>query len=110
MKLTDFCDSLRGRFKGTLISDGDGEFSEASKIWNSMAARRPGAIARCADVRDVQIAVRTAADLGILTAVRCGGHSLAGFGSCDGGLVIDLSHLRQVEVDGATRRAKFAGG
>ena len=75
-----------------------------------MAARRPGAIARCADVADVQIAVRTAADLGILTAVRCGGHSLAGFGSCDGGLVIDLSHLRQVEVDGTTRRAKFAGG
>jgi hypothetical protein len=109
-KLGDFCDSLRGRFKGSLIRDGDGDFSEASKIWNSMAARRPGAIARCADVGDVQIAVRTAADLGILTAVRCGGHSLAGFGSCDGGLVIDLSRLRQVEVDATARRAKFAGG
>jgi len=75
-----------------------------------MAARIPGAIARCADIADVQIAVRTAADLGILTAVRCGGHSLAGFGSCGGGLVIDLSCLRQVEVDATARRAKFAGG
>jgi len=75
-----------------------------------MASRRPGAIARCADVADVQNAVRTAADLGILTAVRCGGHSLAGFGTCDGGLVIDLSRLRQVEVDATTRHAKFAGG
>jgi FAD/FMN-containing dehydrogenase len=110
MRLTAFCDSLRERFKGALIREGDGEFSEASKVWNSMVTRRPGAIARCADVADVQIAVKTAADLGILTAVRCGGHSLAGFGSCDGGLVIDLSRLRQVKVDAATRRAKFAGG
>jgi hypothetical protein len=110
MRLADFCDSLRRGFKGTLIRDGDADFSEASRIWNSMASRRPGAIARCADVADVQNAVRTAADLGILTAVRCGGHSLAGFGTCDGGLVIDLSRLRQVEVDATTRRAKFAGG
>lgn len=75
-----------------------------------MVSRTPGAIARCADVADVQIAVRAAADAGVLTAVRCGGHSLAGFGSCDGGLVIDLSHLRQVEVDAFARRARFAGG
>lgn len=109
-ELKDFYDSLRGRFKGELIREGDLEFSEASKIWNAMVARTPGAIARCADVADVQIAVRSAAVLGILSAVRCGGHSLAGFGSCDGGLVLDLSRLRNVEVDAGARRAKFGGG
>ncbi len=109
-KIDDFCGSLRGKFRGELIRDGDREFIESSKIWNAMVARTPGAIARCADVADVQLAVRSAAKAGILTAVRCGGHSLAGFGSCDGGLVVDLSRLRSVQVDVSARRAKFGGG
>jgi hypothetical protein len=75
-----------------------------------MVARRPGLIARCADVSDVQAAVRSAAAAGIVTAVRCGGHSLAGFSTCDQGLVIDLSLLRQVTVDERARRARAAGG
>ena len=75
-----------------------------------MVARAPGLIARCADVSDVQNAVRAASEAGILTAVRCGGHSLAGFSTCDGGMVIDLSRMRQVTVDSEARRAKIAGG
>ena len=75
-----------------------------------MVARNPGAIARCADVADVRLVVRHAKEAGIVTAVRCGGHSLAGFGSCEGGLVIDLSRIRAVQADGASRRAKFGGG
>src|ERR1700684_2498919 len=101
---------LRGKFQGDLIRANDPEFSEAHKIWNALAQRRPSLIARCAGVADVQLAVRSAATAGVLTAVRCGGHSLAGFSSCDGGLVIDLSRLRQVEVDEQSRRARFAGG
>jgi hypothetical protein len=108
--LADLCNALRGKFKGDLIRAGDLEFPEASRIWNAMVSRTPGAIARCADVVDVQLAVKSAADAGVLTAVRCGGHSLAGFGSCDGGLVLDLSRLRQVDVDAVSRRARFAGG
>jgi hypothetical protein len=101
---------LKGRFHGDLLRPHDAEYTHAQGIWNAMAARRPALIARCADVADVQTAVRVAAAASVLTAVRCGGHSLAGFSSCDGGLVIDLSRIRQVSVDRETRRARFAGG
>ena len=102
--------SLQPSFKGDLLRPGDGGYEDARTIWNGMVARAPGLIARCVDVSDVQNAVRAAAEAGILTAIRCGGHSLAGFSTCEGGLVIDLSRMRQVTVDAGTRRAKFAGG
>src|SRR4029077_18347598 len=102
--------SLRRRFKGDLLRPGQGGYEEGRTIWNGMVARSPGLIARCVDVGDVQSAVRAASEVGILTAVRCGGHSLAGFSTCDGGLVIDLSRMRQVTVDPEARRARVAGG
>src|ERR1700747_3018662 len=102
--------SLHRRFKGDLLRRGESGYEDARTIWNGMVARTPGLIARCADVSDVQTAVRAAAENGILTAVRCGGHSLAGFSTCDGGLVIDLSRMRQVTVDPEARRARIAGG
>src|SRR5260370_12079026 len=75
-----------------------------------MVASRPGLIARCADVSDVQAAVRMASAAEVLTAVRCGGHSLAGFSTCDDGMVIDLSNMRQIAVDRDARKCRFAGG
>jgi hypothetical protein len=102
--------ALRKEFRGDLLRAGDSEYDGARSIWNGMVARKPALIARCADVVDVQAAVRTAAAGGVLTAIRCGGHSLAGFGSCDEGLVIDLSRMRAVNVDARTRRARFEGG
>ena len=102
--------SLKKQFRGDLVRPVDSEYVLARGIWNAMAARAPGLIARCVGVPDVQVAIRTAAAADVLTAVRCGGHSLAGFSSCDGGLVIDLSRMRQVSVDPETRRARFAGG
>lgn len=102
--------SLSGRFRGDLLRPGHPEFPEARRIWNGMVARTPGLIARCAGVPDVQAVVRAASAAGIFPAIRCGGHSLAGFSSCEGGLVIDLSRLRQVSVDEKNRRARFSGG
>jgi FAD binding domain-containing protein len=102
--------SLRRRFKGDLLRPGDSGYEEARTIWNGMVSRAPGLIARCAEVSDVATAVRVASEIGILAAVRCGGHSLAGFSTCDGGMVIDLSRLRQVTVDPEARRARIAGG
>jgi hypothetical protein len=102
--------SLRRRFKGELLRPGESGYEDARVIWNGMVARRPGLIARCADVVDVRRAIRAASEIGILTAVRCGGHSLAGFSTCDGGMVIDLSRMREVTVNPEARRARIAGG
>ena len=102
--------SLLRRFKGDLLRPGISGYEEARTVWNGMFSRTPGLIARCADVSDVQNAVRAASETGILTAVRCGGHSLAGFSTCDDGLVIDLSRMRQVTVDPEAHRARIAGG
>jgi hypothetical protein len=102
--------SLHRRFKGDLLRPGESGYEDARAIWNAMVARKPGLIARCADVSDVQSAVRAGSEAGILTAIRCGGHSLAGFSTCDDGLVIDLSRMRQVDVNPDTRRARFSGG
>jgi FAD binding domain/Berberine and berberine like len=102
--------SLARQFHGDLLRPDDALYETARSIWNGMVARRPGLIARCADVADVQAAVRACASAEVFTAVRCGGHSLAGFSTCEGGVVIDLSKMRQITVDRPARRARFAGG
>ena len=96
--------------KATCCVPSDIEYDHARAIWNGMFARTPALIARCANVADVQSAVRAAAETGIITAVRCGGHSLAGFSTCDDGLVIDLSPMRHIDVDPQSQRARFSGG
>jgi FAD/FMN-containing dehydrogenase len=101
--------SLNHRFKGDLLRPGEPIYEDARVVWNGLAARAPRLIARCADVSDVISAVRTASEAEVLTAIRCGGHSLAGFSTCDKGLVIDLSRMRQVTVDPEARRAYRRG-
>lgn len=102
--------ALKRQFKGELLRPGDPGYEDARTIWNGMVAQTPGLIARCVDVSDVRAAIGAAIDTRILTAVRCGGHSLAGFSTCDGGLVIDLSRMREIIVDPHARRARVAGG
>ena len=101
---------LRQQFGGDLLRPGDAEYENARGVWNGMFDRHPAVIARCLNVSDIQNAIRAATEAGSLTAVRCGGHSLAGFSTCERGLVIDLSLMRQVSVDPEMRRARFAGG
>ncbi|HEU5452131.1 MAG TPA: FAD-binding oxidoreductase [Terriglobales bacterium] len=102
--------ALRSRFAGEILCPEDSEFAAAHTIWNGMVQRTPGLILRCANVADVQAAVRACSVAGVLTAIRCGGHSLAGFSSCDGGVVLDLSRMRDVTVDPSRRTARAAGG
>ncbi len=101
--------SLLGQFTGDLLRPGDAAYEAARSVWNGMFRRKPALIARCVGVSDVQRAIQAAREIGLVTAIRCGGHSLAGFSTCDG-LVIDLSRMREVTVDPAARRARFSGG
>jgi hypothetical protein len=103
-------ETLCGNFNGLLIRPHDDGYADATRIWNGMFVRRPGLLAYCRNVNDVQAAIRAAAATGVITAVRCGGHSLAGFSLCDDGLVIDLSLIRHVHVDPSVRKVRFGGG
>jgi FAD/FMN-containing dehydrogenase len=91
--------------RGTLLRPGDAEYDAARRVFNGMILRTPVLIARCAGVADVVRAVNFARDHDLLVAVRGGAHNVAGHGTCDGGLVIDLSRLRGVRVDPVRRVA-----
>jgi FAD/FMN-containing dehydrogenase len=96
--------------KGDVLTAASAEYDSARKIWNAMFDRRPALIARPADAEDVATAIKFARDHDLLTAVRCGGHSISGQSVCEGGLVIDLSRLRKAEVDAKARTARLDGG
>ena len=103
-------DALAGALHGRLIRPGDPEYDDARRVWNGLIDRRPALIARCADTDDVVRAVGFARDNRLLLAVRGGGHNVAGFGTCDGGMVIDLSAMQGVTVDAAARTVRAEGG
>jgi FAD/FMN-containing dehydrogenase len=96
--------------KGSLLTPDSPGYDEARAVWNAMIDRRPGLIVRCADTTDVVRAVRFARAHDLLVAVRGGGHNIAGNAVCDGGLVIDLSLMRSIRVDQATRTARVGPG
>src|ERR687886_274586 len=98
--------NLRGRL---LTADSQG-YDEARTIWNAMIDRRPALIVRCAGAGDVVRAVRFAGEHRLVLAVRGGGHNIAGNAVCDGGLLIDLSPMRAVQVDPTKRVARVEAG
>ena len=102
--------TLRHGFRGQLVGPGDAEYDQARAVWNAITNRHPALIARCTCVEDVVAAVRFAREHRLVIAVRGGGHSVAGFSTCDDGLVIDLAGMRAVKVDPARRIAKVEGG
>src|SRR3954447_17740535 len=104
--LAEFEQGLSGR----LIRPGDDGYDEARSIWNGAHDQHPAMIVRCAGVADVMRAVDFARSEDLTVAVRGGGHSIPGFSTCDGGVVIDLSAMKGVRVDPERRTAVAQGG
>ena len=101
---------LQASLQGELLLPDHDRYEETRKVWNGMIDKRPALIARCAGVADVSAAVTFARDHTLLVSVRGGGHSVAGKAVCNGGLMIDLSRMRGIQVDPVTRTARVEGG
>lgn len=103
-------EELEPSFKGELITPDDPGYEKARTVWNAMVDKRPGLIARCTCREDVVSAVNAARRHGLAPSVRGGGHSVSGKALSDGGLTIDLSGMRRVEVDIERKLVHVDGG
>jgi FAD/FMN-containing dehydrogenase len=101
---------LREHVQGNVITKDDTGYEEARKAYNAMIDRRPLVVVQCANTGDVAAAVDFARENALDLAVRGGGHSVPGFGTCDDGVVADLSSMQQVTVDAERRTARAQGG
>ncbi|HEY0756782.1 MAG TPA: FAD-dependent oxidoreductase [Ktedonobacteraceae bacterium] len=101
---------LRARLRGALLCPGDAAYEQALPVYNAMIEKHPAMIAHCVDVADVMVAVNCAREHRLPLAVRGSGHSGPGLGTCDDGLVIDLSGMKGIHVDPSARTARVEGG
>ena len=105
---------LRSRFRGDLITSSDPGYDAARKVFNGGIDRRPALIARCTSPDDVVQAVDFGREQRLLVSVRGTGHNVAGYAVCDEGLVIDLSRMKDIDVDAprepCASRAAATGG
>ncbi|WP_146927233.1 FAD-binding oxidoreductase [Cellulomonas xylanilytica] len=97
-------------FEGDVLVPDSPAYDTARAVWNGAVDRRPKYVVRCAGTDDVRTAVRVARELGLPLGVRGGGHSAAGWAVPDGGLMIDLSRMREVVVDPRAKTAQVQGG
>ena len=101
---------FRSQLRGELIEPKDAGYEEARKVYNGMISRTPALVAKCADVADVIAAIQFGQQHGVKVSIRGGGHNAGGLGVCDDGLVIDLSRIKYVLVDPATKTVRVGGG
>ena len=107
----EMIDEFRTAMRGEVLTPESDQYDQVRLIWNGMYHnKRPALIARCTGVADVITAVNFAGENKLLVAVRGGGHNVAGTGTCDGGIMIDLSLMRGVHVDPKTKTARVQGG
>jgi FAD/FMN-containing dehydrogenase len=102
--------SFATTFAGTAVGPADPGYDSARAIWNGTIDARPALVARCRTTEDIVTAVALTRAAGVPLAVRGGGHSVAGLSTCDGGVVIDLSPMRGVDVDVGRRTARVQPG
>jgi FAD/FMN-containing dehydrogenase len=103
-------DNLARSLSGKVVLRGDAEYEAARRVYNADIDRKPLLIVQCADAADVVRCVNYARENNLPAAVRGGGHSAPGFGTCDDGIVIDLSRMRSIRVHPESRTAHVAGG
>ncbi|MGW3356743.1 FAD-binding oxidoreductase [Streptomyces bungoensis] len=101
---------LEASLRGSVVRPGDPEYDQARAVWNAAHDRHPALVVRCAGTADVVRAVEFARSQDLLVAVRGGAHSIAGFSTCDDGIVIDLSPMKGAFVDPAARRVVAQAG
>ena len=104
--IAELADSLAGR----LYLPEDTGYDVVRKVWNGMIDKRPAMIVQCRSIADAANAVTFAGERGLLVAVKGGGHSFPGKSTCDGGMMIDLSQMRAVDVNAEQRVARVEGG
>src|ERR1700733_849996 len=102
--------ALTAAIRGSVITRTNPDYETARKVYNAMIDRHPEVIVRCANVTDVQTAIKFSRENELTVAVRGGGHNGAGLGVCDDGLVIDLSAMKGVRVDPTTRTVRAEAG
>ena len=107
---TSVVQDFAGALQGQLLQSADAGYDSARKLWNGMFDKRPALIAQCENQVDVANAIRFASEQDLLLSVKCGGHSLPGKSSCNGGLMIDLSRMHAVDVDTEAMTATVDGG
>jgi FAD/FMN-containing dehydrogenase len=103
--LNEATQKLKGKVKGQVVLPSDPNYDEVRKIWNAMIDRRPAVIVRCAKADDIPHALELARLNGLEVSIRGAGHNIAGNALCEGGLMIDLSTMKNVRVDVTNRRA-----
>jgi FAD/FMN-containing dehydrogenase len=108
--IPDAIAALQAEIEGTAIQPHDASYDEDRRVWNGMIDRNPVAIIRAGGVGDIAPTIRLARDLGLPLAIRGGGHNVAGNGTVEGGIVLDLGGLTSVEVDPANREVRVAVG
>jgi len=106
----DLKEALKSQLRGSVVTPNDDEYDSVRALYNGMIDKRPRLIARCVDTADVITAVNLGREEGLLIAIRGGGHNGPGLGSCDDGLMIDLSMMRSVRVDPAGRTVRVDAG
>lgn len=107
---TEILTGLKRNLNGRMVLPSDSEYDNARQVHNGMIDKQPLGIVYCKDIADVKICVNFARENGVLLAVRCGGHNAAGFGVSDDALVIDLSSLKEVQVNLKAKTVSVGGG
>ena len=102
--------TLKGEARGDVILPNDATYEQARRVYNAMIDKRPAVVVRCVDAGDVIAALKAARKEGLAVAIRGGGHSVPGFGTADDALVVDLSRMKGLRVDPASRTVRAEGG